>query len=82
MGDNRVGVIGILIDALDSAPQVNALLHEYAALAVGRIGVPYLERGFSVISLIVDGEADAISALTGRLGRLPGVTVKAALIKR
>ena len=70
----RLGVIGIVVEDLAAAPEVNALLHEFAGLIVGRMGIPYRERGVSVISLIVDGPADALSALTGRLGRIPDMS--------
>ena len=79
--EKRIGVIGIIVDAPESVARLNAALHEHAALIVGRMGVPYRERGVSVISLIVDGDGDEISALTGKLGRLTGVQVKAALAK-
>ncbi len=57
------------------------MLHECAHIIVGRMGIPHRERGVSVISLIVDGATDDISALTGRLGRVRHVSVKAALTK-
>lgn len=79
--DKRLGVVGIVIEDISAAEAVNAVLHEFARLIVGRMGIPYRERGVSVISIIVDGETDEISALTGRLGRIPHVAVKAALTK-
>ena len=77
----RLGVVGVVVEDLCAAEEVNAVLHEYSSLLVGRMGIPYRERGLSVISLIVDGEADQISALTGRLGRVRHVAVKTALTK-
>lgn len=77
----RVGVIGIVIESFENVGQVNAILHEYADLVVGRMGIPYREKGISVISLIVDGTTDDIGAMTGKLGRIPGVSVKSALTK-
>ena len=77
----RLGVIGIVIEDLSAADEVNAALHAFAQVIVGRIGIPYKERGVSVISIIVDGTGDDISALTGRLGRIRQVSVKAALAK-
>lgn len=79
--DKRVGVIGIVIEAFDSVGSVNEILHTYADLIVGRMGVPYREKGISVISLIVDGTTDDIGAMTGKLGRIQGVSVKSALTK-
>ncbi|MHB8993634.1 MAG: TM1266 family iron-only hydrogenase system putative regulator [Armatimonadota bacterium] len=77
----RLGVVGIVVDDLSAAEEVNAILHEYAPLLIGRMGVPLRERGVSVISVIVEGETDDISALTGRLGRVRHVAVKTALTK-
>jgi putative iron-only hydrogenase system regulator len=77
----RLGVIGIVIEDLSAAEEVNSILHCFAALIVGRMGIPYRERGVSIISIIVDGSGDEISALTGRLGRVKHVSVKTALAK-
>lgn len=81
MGDRRLGVVGIVVENLDVAETINAVLHTHAEIIVGRMGIPCRERGVSVISLIVDGENDTISAMTGQLGRIPHVTVKTALAK-
>jgi len=77
----RLGVVGIVVEDLAAAEEVNAVLHEHAHLVIGRMGIPYRERGVSVISLIVDGENDALSSLTGKLGRIRHVSVKSALTK-
>jgi len=78
--DRRIGVVGIVITRReDSAVKVQDVLGEFADAIVGRMGVPYRERGVSVIALIVDGDTDRISAMTGRLGGLPGVNVRSAL---
>lgn len=79
--DKRLGVVGIVIDDLSAAEDVNSILHEFASIIIGRMGIPYRERGISVISIIVDGSMDEISALTGRLGRVKHISVKAALTK-
>jgi putative iron-only hydrogenase system regulator len=79
--DKRIGIVGIVIEDLSCAERVNAVLHEYAGLIVGRMGIPYRERGVSVISLIVDGSNDEISALTGKLGRVGGASVKSMITK-
>ena len=76
----RVGVVGIVVeDRLKAAPKVNQLLGEYGDIVVGRMGIPYRDRGISVIALIVDGDTDALGALTGKLGGVPGVRVRSAL---
>jgi putative iron-only hydrogenase system regulator len=77
----RLGVVGIVIEQLAAAEEVNAVLHEYARIIIGRMGLPYRERGVSIISVMVDGSTDEISALTGRLGRVSHVSVKTALTK-
>ncbi|HEX2937397.1 MAG TPA: TM1266 family iron-only hydrogenase system putative regulator [Ruminiclostridium sp.] len=79
--EKRLGVIGIVVEDLDSVNQLNTILHDYSNLIVGRMGIPYRERGISVISLIVDGNNDDISALTGKIGRIKNVSVKSALTK-
>ncbi|OAT79533.1 TM1266 family iron-only hydrogenase system putative regulator [Desulfotomaculum copahuensis] len=79
--ETRIGIVGIVVEDLASAEQVNAILHDHASLFVGRMGIPYRKRGVSIIALIVDGSNDEISALTGKLGRVPGVTVKSMMTK-
>lgn len=79
--EKRIGIVGIVIEDLSCVESVNAILHEYAGLIVGRMGIPYRERGVSVISMIVDGSNDEISALTGKLGRVVGATVKSMVTK-
>lgn len=76
--DTRIAVMGIVIENLDSAEGLNEILHEYGQYIVGRMGIPYRERGISVISVIVDAPQDKISAVTGKIGRLKGVSVKTA----
>jgi putative iron-only hydrogenase system regulator len=79
--NKRIGVIAIIVEKLESASKVNSVLHEYSDIIVGRMGIPYRERGFSVISLIVDGTTDEISAITGKLGKIENVNVKSAVTK-
>jgi putative iron-only hydrogenase system regulator len=79
--DKRICVVGIVIENLNNVNIVNGILHDYSGVIVGRMGIPYRERGISVISIIVDGTMDEISALTGKLGRIEGVTVKSAITK-
>ncbi|MFY9218294.1 MAG: TM1266 family iron-only hydrogenase system putative regulator, partial [Tepidanaerobacteraceae bacterium] len=80
--DKRIGVVGIVVEDLESAGQVNSILHDYSHIIVGRMGIPYRERGISVISLIVDGSTDEISAMTGKLGKVKSVSVKSAMTKK
>jgi putative iron-only hydrogenase system regulator len=80
--EKRIGVIGIIIEEFDKATFVNDILHEFGNLIVGRIGVPYKDRGIFVISIIVDGTMDEISAMTGKIGKISGVNVKSAINKK
>jgi len=79
--EKRIGIVGIVVESPDCTDRVNTVLHEYAGLIVGRMGIPYRERGVSVITLIVDGSNDDISALTGKLGRITGASVKSMVTK-
>lgn len=79
--EKRIGIVGIVIEDFSCVERVNEVLHEYSQLIIGRMGLPYKERGVSVISLIVDGANDDISALTGKLGRILGASVKSMVTK-
>lgn len=80
--EQRVGVIGIVVEDREKAPKINGILSEHNDIIIGRMGVPYRERGISVISLIVDGSTDEIGAMTGKLGGVKGVKVRAALVTK
>lgn len=75
--EEKVAIIGIFIKDTTAAPKVNELLHEYAHCIIGRIGVPYREKSLNIISIIVSASADDISALSGKLGRIKGISAKA-----
>ncbi|HHV06628.1 MAG TPA: CopG family transcriptional regulator [Firmicutes bacterium] len=76
----RLGVVGIVVSERQSVQdQLNDILSQYGNIIVGRMGIPYHERGVSVIALIVDGTTDEIGALTGKIGSLPNITVKSTL---
>ncbi|MGI5868104.1 MAG: TM1266 family iron-only hydrogenase system putative regulator [Kiritimatiellia bacterium] len=80
--DRRVGFVGILVEDRErSAVAVNAAISEMAHILVARVGIPYRERNLSVITLVVDATTDEIGALTGKLGRIPGVSVKSGLTR-
>ncbi|WP_312634460.1 TM1266 family iron-only hydrogenase system putative regulator [Oscillibacter sp.] len=74
--DSRVAVIAILVRDSDSVEALNGLLHEFGGYVVGRMGVPYAKRGVNIISVAVDAPQAVTSALTGKIGRLKGVSVK------
>ena len=77
MPETRVAVIAIIVEKMESASEVNAILHEFSEFIVGRMGLPYRERRISVINIVLDAPMDKINAIAGRLGRLDGVTAKA-----
>lgn len=79
--EKRVGNISILVSNRDIVPQVNLLLSEYADLILARQGLPMREHSLSFISLIIEGTVEQISALTGKLGRLPDVEAKSMVAK-
>jgi len=74
--EDRVAIIGIFIYTPDTILKVNEILHEYAGFIVGRMGLPYREKKINIISIIVNANANEISSLAGKLGRLSGITVK------
>ena len=78
---SRIAVIGIIIEDRERAEQVNELLHQYGECIIGRMGIPHRERGLCIISIVVDAAADVTSALSGKLGALPGVSTKTVYSK-
>lgn len=74
--ETRVAIIGIIVEEFDSAEKINTILHEYGKYIIGRMGLPYREKKINIISLMVDAPQDVISALSGKLGRLPGISTK------
>ena len=75
--DNRIAMVSIIVDNGDSVARLNEVLHEYSDHIIGRMGIPYREAGLNLISIAACAPVDRINALTGRLGRLPGVSAKA-----
>ena len=74
--ETRVAVIAIIVREGTLVMALNDLLHQYGPYIVGRMGVPYREKGVNIISVAMDAPGDVISALSGKLGRLEGVTAK------
>jgi len=80
--EKRIGVIGIVIEDLSKVAEINDILHQYGNIIIGRMGIPYKEKGVNIISLAVDGTTDEIGALSGKLGKVQGINVKSALSKK
>ncbi len=74
--ETRVAVIAIIVKEPASVAALNELLHQYGSHIIGRMGVPYREKGVNIISVAMDAPGDVISALSGKIGRLPGITAK------
>ena len=74
----RIAVMGIIVENRESAEPLNALLSEYGEYIIGRMGVPYKEKGVHIVSVAIDAPQDAIAALAGKVGNLSGVSVKTA----
>ena len=79
--ENRIALIGIVVDTAESVEALNGLLHEYKDHIFGRMGIPHRERGVNLISIVMDAPNDIISALTGKIGMLPGVSARALYSK-
>lgn len=74
--ETRIALIGIIVERMESVEQLNHLLHEYGSYIIGRMGIPYRERGVSIISVAIDAPQDVINALSGKIGRLEGISAK------
>lgn len=76
--ETRVAVMGIIVEKLDAVEELNCLLHDYGEYVIGRMGIPYRKKNINVISIAIDAPQDVISALSGKIGKIDGVSVKTA----
>ena len=76
--ETRVAVMSIIVENPDSVERLNSFLHEFGEFIIGRMGIPYRKRKVSIISIALDAPQNAISSLAGKIGALPGVSVKTA----
>ncbi|MBR5230228.1 MAG: iron-only hydrogenase system regulator [Firmicutes bacterium] len=79
--DTRVAVISIIVENIEAVEKINELLHQYRDCIIGRMGVPHPSKRLSIISVAIDGPMNTISALSGKLGALQGVTTKTVYSK-
>ena len=79
--DTRIAVLSIIVEDMEKTAELNQIIHEFSEYVVGRMGIPYREKGVNIISLVLDAPQNAISTLSGRIGRLKGVTSKATYAK-
>ena len=76
--ETRAAVIGIIVEDMTSVSQLNNVLHDYADYIMGRMGIPYREKNISIISIAIDAPQDVINALSGKIGRIKGISAKTA----
>lgn len=79
--ETRVAVIAIIIEKEEAAEGVNTILHTYRRYVIGRMGIPYREKNINIISVAVDAPEPEITAMSGKIGRLEGVSTKTAYSK-
>lgn len=79
--EKRIALIGIIVESTSASERINSVLHEFGEYIVGRMGIPYRDRGISIISVVVDAGNDVISSLSGKLGMIDGVSVKTMYAK-
>ena len=75
--ETRIAAISLIVEEPASVEALNGILHEYAPYVLGRMGIPYREKGVNIICVAVDAPTDVINAMTGKIGRLPGISAKA-----
>ena len=76
--ETRIAVMGIIVENMESVEKLNLLLHDYRSYIVGRMGIPYKDKGISIVSVAIDAPQDVISTLSGKIGNLDGISVKTA----
>ncbi len=76
--ETRVAIIGIIVENTESVQKLNNILHEYGEYIFGRMGIPYKEKKINVLSVAIDAPQDVISSLSGKIGKLDGISVKTA----
>jgi len=79
--ENRISVISIIVEDTEMSGRVNELLHDFGQYIVGRMGIPYRDRGVSIICVVLDAPGDVTSSLSGKLGMLKGVSTKTVVSK-
>lgn len=80
--EKRVAIIGIIVENPEQSEKINTILHSFSDYIIGRMGIPYREKNINIISIAIDAPEDVTSALSGKLGKLSGVSAKTAYAKR
>ncbi len=76
--ETRVAVMAIIVEQKDSVEKLNAILHEYGDYIIGRMGIPYKQKGINLVSIALDAPQDVISSMAGKIGNIHGLSVKTA----
>ena len=76
--ETRVALIGIIVENINAVQELNSILHTYNQYVIGRMGLPYHKKNINIISVVVDAPQDVISTISGKIGRLQGITTKTA----
>jgi len=79
--ENRISVVTIIVEDTSVSSEVNTLLHDFGNYIIGRMGIPYKDRGVSIICIVMDAPGDVVSSLSGKLGMLKGVSTKTIVTK-
>lgn len=79
--ETRIALVGIIVEDKEKTAEVNSLLHEYGEYIAGRMGIPYPQKNVRVISIIIDASLDVINEMSGRLGKIKGISVKTVCTK-
>lgn len=74
--DTIVAIIGIILEKKDEVEKLNSILHEYSNRIIGRMGMPYKEKAINIITIVIDAPQDEINTLSGKIGKLSGITSK------
>lgn len=81
MEENRIALIGIIVENLENSDKINDIIHEFNRYVIGRMGIPYKNRGIGIISIVIDAPNNVISSLSGKLGMIEDVSVKVQYTK-
>ena len=79
--DSKIAVIAIIVSDLSAVEKINAILHDFGEHIIGRMGIPYKEKGVNVISVVLDASKETINSLSGKIGMISGVSSKVLLAK-
>ncbi len=79
--ERRIAILSVLVENRGETEKLNAYLSEYGEYIVGRMGIPYREKHVSVLSVVLDAPVSVTNALTGKIGRLSGISAKTLFSK-